>query len=60
MGLFRFYIKNKLRRSDTIIDNGRVYLRIIQLRRSDIIIVIDRFVSESFSSVGAILFYPFK
>jgi hypothetical protein len=60
MGLFRFYIKNKLRRSDTIIDNGRVYLRIIQLRRSDIIIVIDRFVSESFSSIGAILFYPFK
>jgi hypothetical protein len=60
MGLFRFYIKNKLRRSDKIIDNGRVYHRIIQLRRSDIIIVIDRFVSESFSSVGAILFYPFK
>lgn len=41
MGLFRFYRKNKLRRSDKII-------------------VIDRFVSESFSSVGAILFYPFK
>jgi hypothetical protein len=55
MGLFRFYIKNKLRRSDKIIDNGRVYHRIIQLRRSDIITVIDRFVTESFSSVGAIL-----
>lgn len=41
MGLFRFYIKNKLRRSDTIIDNGRVYHRIIQLRRSDIILSIQ-------------------